>query len=316
MKKIIKVTILLFFIIMYFFKSNNSNSNEDLEITVSTSIKVDTLIADNKREEVIHSNNLEGGSNNRKHILYELKKVHIDRDVFAAQILPLIKKFHQKLFDEDYGKRTVEFKPGDKIEIYSNGEYIHVNASSEYINRIVEDYTDSTCTVDFKYIEEGFREGVFFEERGHSVSIPLSSYVNCYNNNSLIEDDFDYDGNDDLLVTTYWYFGGAHGSQTKFLFLKKGGEYILAYSDDIFYESSCFMGNSSEDGYDYSKNGILYGSVSEYGEGSAGCCPSHFYDTETKFIDGELKIIKKTLTKYLVKGKDGVWDYVDVKMGN
>ena len=72
------------------------------------------------------------------------------------------------------------------------------------------------------------------------------------------------------------------------------------------------MGSSTQDGYYSSKNGILFGSVSEYGEGSAGCCPSHFYNTGTKFIDGKFKTIKKTLTSHLVKGEDGRWDYVDV----
>ena len=139
MKKTISVFVLIICIATYFLLPNNQlNDSHPQPLEESKLIEVDSVVNENS------INELESDSNTITYIKPTIENVKIDSMVFATQILPPIKKYHQKLFNEDYGKDTVSFKPGDIVEIYSNGDYIYVKDSTKYKNRIVETYTDST----------------------------------------------------------------------------------------------------------------------------------------------------------------------------
>ncbi len=117
-----------------------------------------------------------------------------------------------------------------------------------------------------------------------SRSIPLP--------NLLLKGDINRDGKNDVVVSV-WATGGTHAIWNDvFIFLGTKGGYCF-YKKYDSYSIGSVKSYYAKFYPAQIKNGCLVGKMSMLAHNDPGCCPSLFYKTTLKFINGKFKIVNE-----------------------
>lgn len=159
-------------------------------------------------------------------------------------------------------------------------DYFHKKYGKK--SKIEEKKEDSELKISYQQIteEKDVREN--FE--WISIYIPLTVHPD-------LKGDINNDEKDDIIVEVYTEFYHNNAESIYFLFLKTDNSYQLA---NTFTSGWRGWGARGENTYLYKiEDNLVIGSISDYVENDANCCPSIHYDIKMKFKNNELQIAEK-----------------------